>query len=91
MVCTALYLHCIKCCKVIQGGTWWYMIVQATVYGGTWRYMAVQELFNRTYWYVLECTGPQAYHDGSIRMCFSAGFAAAILHGRKHCIADQCI
>ncbi len=73
---------------MVQGGTWRYTQWQATAYGGTWRYKAVQESFKSdgvlvrasTYWHVLILT---------VQSGFPAGFAAAILPGRKRSIGDR--
>jgi hypothetical protein len=85
--CSCMYCPVLSWYKVVQGGTRWYMTVQGTpaVYGGTWRYMAVQESVKL---YILVCTGTYLFLRFNLD---PAGFAAAMLPGRRRCIKDQCI
>ena len=78
------------CTFMVQGGTKWYKVVHdgtrnGMVYGGTWRYVAVQESVKL---YILVCTGTYLFLRFNL---VPAGFAAAMLPGRRRCIEDQCI
>ncbi len=78
-----MYQYVLSCIVMVQDGTRRYKVVHDGTRNGVCRYMAVQESVKQ---YVLVCTGTY------ISLLFNldpAGFAAAMLPGRKPCIKDQ--
>ncbi len=49
-VCTALYLHCTRWYKVVQGSTWQYKMVHGGTSNGIWRYMELSVLKSHFAW-----------------------------------------
>jgi hypothetical protein len=82
-----MYCPVLSWYKVVQGGTRWYKVVHDGTRKGIWRYMEVhgstricKTVHTGMYWNILILT-----------VLDPAGFAAAMLPGRKRCIKDQCI